>query len=156
MKSIRDIQDTIIEDSAMIVDDCGKYVHLVGLADQLPKMRQSDKTDLNLVKGCRPLIWLDIRVINGLFYFAADSDTTLIKSILYLLQETLCGQPAREVAEAKLDFLQRTKMITIFKAERQKDAELVIQILQDRARSFLTSRESERRRKNADHVNSRL
>ncbi len=133
MKTIPEKQDAIVADFIMMGDEFNRFAYLLELAGQLPVMDSSAKTDTNLVKGCQSSVWLDIRVINGIFYFTADSDTLTIKGILYLLQDILCGQPAIEVSRSKLDFIQRTKLMSAFTNDRQKGVGFIIRTLLDKA-----------------------
>jgi cysteine desulfuration protein SufE len=153
LKTIQEKQDAVINDFEEVGNNFMKYAHLLGFANQSPKMRPSDKNDSNLLLECRSCVWLDIRVINGLFYFTADSDAMIIKGILYLLQFVLCGQHAREVAETEIDFLQRIDMTETFSPGRQNDLQIIIRTLQERAKLLLTSSKSIRRKKHVNQVN---
>ncbi len=133
MKNILEKQDAIIADFDMMGDDFGKYAYLVELSGQLPGMNEERKTDANLVKGCQSHVWLDSWVEDGQFYFCADSDTLIIKGILFLLQDVLCGQPVKDVAEAQLDFLQKTNIMVTFNADRQRGIGYVIRAIQEKA-----------------------
>jgi cysteine desulfuration protein SufE len=136
MNSIEEKQASITEDFSMMGDGFGKYSYLVQLAGCLPPMEETNKTDDNLVRGCQSRVWLTTRVENGLFYFEADSDTLIIKGVLYLLREVLWGQAAGEVAAAKLDFLGEADIMATFDADRQKGIGYIIKTIRDKAASL--------------------
>jgi cysteine desulfuration protein SufE len=152
LKTIREKQDAVICDFEEVGDGFMKYAHLLGFASQSPKMRPSEKNDSNLLQECQSGVWLNIRVINGLFYFTADSDAMIIKGILYLLQFVMCGQHAREVAEAEIDFLQRIDMTETLSPGRQNDLQIILHTLQERARLLLSNSKSIQRRKHVNQV----
>lgn len=130
MKSIAQAQEEIVREFQEMGDSFDQYAYLVELSCQLPALPEEKKTPERAVKGCQSSVWLDMKAENGVFTFAGDSNTLILKGILYLLEELLCGQSARDVAEAKLDFLQKTAILDTFESERRKGVGFVIRELQ--------------------------
>jgi len=133
VKNIEEKQLSIVDDFMMMGDGFSKYSYLVELSGLLPPMDKTKKTEDNLVRGCQSRVWLAAGVENGRFYFEADSDTFIIKGVLYLLREVLWGQPAKDVAEAKLDFLGKADITATFNADRQKGIGYVVKTLREKA-----------------------
>lgn len=134
MNSIKQEQDRIFEEFDRIGDPFDQYAYLIELSCNHAAMDENSKTPDRLVEGCQSSVWLDIQIRDGSFFFRSDSDTLIIKGVLSLLERVLCGQPCSEVAEAKIDFLQRTLIMATFEADRQKGIGYVISTLQNAAR----------------------
>ncbi len=136
MKGIKEKQDEIVADFEAMDDDFLKYLYLVELSTMLQSMDESLKNDSNLVKGCQSSVWIDIKISEGRIYFDADSDTMIVKGVLYLLKEVLSGQDIKDVSETDIDFLQRANIMATFGSDRQKGIGFVIGTLKDKTRSF--------------------
>ena len=137
MKSIKEKQDEIVAEFESMGDDFLKYSYLVELSTMLPSMDEALKIDTNLVKGCQSSVWLDIRISEGRIYFNADSDTMIIKGILYLLKEVLDGQDVRDVSVVDIDLFKRADIMATFESARQRGIEFVIGAIKEKAGSAL-------------------
>lgn len=133
MGSIREKEQRFIDDFNDIGDSFDQYAYLIELSCLLPPLAEELKTDENVVEGCQSTVWLDIHTDGGVFKFASDSNTLIVKGVLYILQEILNGQPAAEVAAAKLTFLRDTAIMDTFESSRQKGLGYVIAKLQETA-----------------------
>ena len=137
MKSIREKQDEIVADFKEMGDDFVKYSYLINLSGMLPDMDESMKNNANMVGGCQSRVWLDIKVSGGRMYFNADSDTMIIKGILYLLREILSGQYVKAVSDANIDFLDRADIMVTFESDRRKGIGYIIKKIKETASSSL-------------------
>ena len=134
MSAIGQIQDEIVAEFEMIGDGFDQYSYLIELSCIFVPMRAGLKTDDRAVRGCQSHVWLDIfQDGDGLFQFEADSDTLIIKGVLFLLQRTLCGQRPAEVASAEIDFLARTAIMETFGQDRRHGIGQVVRTLQQAA-----------------------
>ena len=106
------------------------YAYLIELSVALPPLDEEHKTDDRLVKGCQSHVWLDMRVKDGAFSFNGDSDTLILKGVLYLLREIFNGEPPDAVAAAKARFLEQTEIMATFDADRQKGIGFIIRHIQ--------------------------
>ena len=130
MNSIAGIQEDIVEEFAMVGDDFDQYSYLIELSCIFEPMKPELKSDDRSVKGCQSHVWLDIyQDGDGLFEFDADSDTLIIKGVLFLLQRVLCGQKPTDVASADITFLARTAIMETFESDRRKGIGYVIATL---------------------------
>ncbi len=120
MESILEKEQRFIKDFNEIGDAFDQYAYLIELSCLLPPLPEELKTDKNVVAGCQSTVWLDIHIDGGVFNFASDSNTLIIKGVLYILQELFNGQPAAEVAAANLSFLHETAIMDTFESSRQK------------------------------------
>ena len=131
MNQINEIQEKIVNDFLEIGDGFDQYAYLIELSVQLPSLAEEKKTEDRLVKGCQSHVWLDMRTEEGMFFFDADSDTLILKGVLFLLQDIFCGQPLEEVAKADIWFFDQTEIMTTFDADRQKGIGYIIRAMQN-------------------------
>lgn len=129
MNTIGEIQDKIIADFYNIGDSFDQYTYLMELGCTLSPMPDIYRTDENLVQGCQSRVWLKAISERGLFYFTADSDTLIIKGILYILQQLFCGQSPHDVASADITFMKETAITETFNDTRQKGIGYIINAL---------------------------
>ena len=103
--TIREIQDEIIEEFSLFGDWMEKYEYIIELGKSLPLIDTSSKDDDHLIRGCQSKVWLDAKVQNGLVQYTADSEAIITKGIISLLIRVLNNQPASEIAESDLYFI---------------------------------------------------
>lgn len=105
MPSIREIQESILEDFEMYEEWLQKYEYLIDLGKDLPKLNKKYKTEKNLIKGCQSRVWLHAEKNKGKVIFSADSDAIMSKGIIALLIRVFSGQNGSDIANANLDFI---------------------------------------------------
>lgn len=100
-----------IEDEFLLFDDwMGRYEHLIEMGKALPPMAPEYKTDEFKIRGCQSQVWIMPERRNGRIHFEGDSDALITKGLVALLIRVLDGQPAAEVANTDLAFLDRIGM----------------------------------------------
>ena len=107
MGTIQEIQNEIIDDFAMFDDWIQKYEYLIDLGKDLPQIEEQYKTEDNLIKGCQSRVWLHAEHTKGKIIYTADSDAIMTKGIVAILINVLSGQSPSEIANAKLDFINK-------------------------------------------------
>ena len=105
MTSIQEKQQQIIDDFAMLGAWDEKYAYLIELGQAMPEMPSELKTEANLVRGCQSNVWFHSTCQDGIFHLDADSDAMIVKGIAALLVNIFSDQPASEVREADLSFI---------------------------------------------------
>ncbi len=107
MKKIKDIQIEIIEEFDLFDDWLQKYEYIIDLGKELNKLSSQHKNEDNLIKGCQSKVWLHAESKGGYVHYFADSDAIMTKGIISLLIRVLSNQPANEIIDAKLDFIDK-------------------------------------------------
>ena len=107
MKKIKDIQIEIIEEFDLFDDWLQKYEYIIDLGKELNKLSSQHKNEDNLIKGCQSKVWLHAESKDGYVHYFADSDAIMTKGIIQLLIRVLANQPANEIIDAKLDFIDK-------------------------------------------------
>lgn len=105
MSTIQKIQAEIVEDFGMFDDWMQKYEYLIDLGKDLAPIKEQYKTEDNLIKGCQSRVWLHAEHTQGKIIFTADSDAIMTKGIVAILINVLSNQAPKDIATAKLDFI---------------------------------------------------
>lgn len=104
-KTLKEIQEEIVEDFSLYDEWLDKYEYLIELGKKLPAYPEDKKTEDRLIKGCQSRVWLDYSVENGRIDFSADSDAIITKGIISLLISVYSGRSAEEIAADDFSFL---------------------------------------------------
>lgn len=141
MRSIQEIQQDIISDFSEIGDSFDQYAYLIELSCAHVPMPEKDKTPDRVVEGCQSQVWLRTFHTDNMFSFSSDSNTLIIKGVLFLLEKILNGQTCADVANAEITFLQETEIMATFESDRQKGIGYVIKSLKKAAEDYLAGEE---------------
>lgn len=125
------------EEFSEFEDGFERYAYLVELASLLPPYPEQYRTAEHLVRGCQSQVWLHAYTAGGAFFFHGDSDTLIIKGVLLVLQDLLCGVPLSEVSGLHLDVLLELGLVDSFSDTRQKGIGAALAILRTAAQAFL-------------------
>ena len=105
MKSIKEIEEEILEEFNMYEDWMQKYEYLIDLGKDLFPIDEKHKAKENLIKGCQSRVWLHAEKNNNKILFYADSDAIMTKGIIALLIRVLSGQNGADIANENLNFI---------------------------------------------------
>jgi len=103
--TIRQIQEEIIDEFSMFDDWMQRYEYIIDLGKSLPLIKDTFKTDDNLIKGCQSKVWLHSEVENNTVKYTADSDAILTKGIVALLLRVFSEQHPKDIIEADTSFI---------------------------------------------------
>ena len=107
MKSLKEVQDDVIEEFSMYDNWLDKYEYLIELGNGLEPFPDELKTDDRVIKGCQSRVWLDTSVDGGRLFFKADSDAVITKGIISLLVGVYSGREASEIASDDFSFVEK-------------------------------------------------
>ena len=107
MSVIQEREDEIVEEFSMFDEWLDKYQHIIEMGQKLTGIDEAFRTDDYKVKGCQSQVWLQPGIENGVVVFKADSDAAITKGLVALMVRVLSGAPAKEIADAPLEFLER-------------------------------------------------
>ena len=110
-QAINEIQDEIIEEFSLLEGDReAATFYLMELGDKLPPLDESLKTDDHIVKGCQSKVWLIPQTEEDRLKFAADSNSDITKGLVSLLVRVFNGQPAEDILNSELYFIDKIGM----------------------------------------------
>ena len=103
--SLKEAAEELVQDFDLFEDWADKYEYIISLGKDLRNMKAEKKVEDNVVKGCQSLVWLTAEAKNGKVFFEADSDAIITKGIIALLVKVFNGQPASEIVNNDLFFI---------------------------------------------------
>lgn len=106
-KSLKDIENEVIDEFSMFDEWLDKYEYLIELGKSLKDYPESDKIDEKLIKGCQSRVWLDYKVAGGKIFFNADSDAIITKGIISLLIRIYSGRTPQEILSSDFSVVDR-------------------------------------------------
>ena len=107
MKTIKEIESEIISEFEMFDDWMDKYNYIIELGKSIPTIDPQYKQEKYLIKGCQSQVWLYAEPENGRVKFTADSDALITRGIVGLLIRALSHQPAQDIVNADMAFIDR-------------------------------------------------
>ena len=106
--TIVEIENEIIDEFELFGDDWeAKYEHLIDLGKSLPKIKEEYKTEENIIQGCQSRVWLHSEKKEEEIFYTADSDAIITKGMVALMIRVFNGQKAKDIIEAKLEFINK-------------------------------------------------
>lgn len=103
--TIKEIQEEIVDEFSMFEDWMQRYEYIIELGKSLPIIDETYQVDENLIKGCQSRVWLHAEEEDGKLVFTANSDAILTKGIVAILIRVFTNQPAKEVLDADMGFI---------------------------------------------------
>jgi len=104
-KTIKDIEQELIDDFSLFETWEEKYEYLIDIGKKLAPLDPAFKTEEYKIKGCQSSVWIHSHAKDGLVYFEGDSDAIIVRGLVGLMITVLNGQPAKEIVNAPLDFI---------------------------------------------------
>ena len=103
--TIKEIQDSIVEEFSMFDDWMDRYAMLIEMGKECPIIDPQYRHDNYLINGCQSRVWLHAELKDGKIYFTADSDAVITKGIINLLIKVFSGQTPADILAADMSFL---------------------------------------------------
>ncbi|MCW5911224.1 MAG: SufE family protein [Cyclobacteriaceae bacterium] len=140
--SISQIQDEIINEFSLLDGDMEMTVfYIMELGQKLPAMKEADKTEENIVKGCQSKVWLTARLENERIVFEADSNTAITKGLVSLLMRIFNNQKPEDILNADLYFMNKIGMERFIGTQRSNGFAAMIRQMKLYAFAFKTQNE---------------
>ena len=106
MKTIKELQDEVIEEFSDFDDWMDKYQLLIDLGNEQEPLAPEYKNDQNLIDGCQSRVWLQADLVDGKVEFQAESDALIVKGIIALLIKVVSGHTPNEILDNELYFIE--------------------------------------------------
>lgn len=143
LKSIRAVEEEIIDEFQALKDVDAKYMHLFQLGAEMPPMESALKTDKNLVRGCQSMLWFHLTENDGKMSLSADSDSLVIKAIAALMARVVEGRSPAEVENISMDFIDQLQIWKLA-SERNNGLIAMLDHIKDQAKKMTVDREIEK------------
>jgi cysteine desulfuration protein SufE len=135
-KSIKEVEDEIIEAFSWFETWEEKYEYIIELGKKLPVLDEKYKLEENIIKGCQSTVWLVADSRDGKVFYQADSDAIIVKGLVSMLISVLSGHPPDEIMGAKLDFIREIGMMTHLAQTRSNGLVAMVKQIKNYALAF--------------------
>lgn len=105
--TIKEIQQSIINDFEQFSDWEEKYRHIIDAGRKLPALDEQFKTEKYKLSGCQSQVWINAKLEDGKIIFEADSDAAIVKGLIALLLKVYSDHSAEEILTNPPAFLQQ-------------------------------------------------
>ncbi len=140
--TIHQAQDEIINEFSLLDGDMEMTVfYIMELGQKLPVMKEEDKTDDNIVKGCQSKVWMTARMEDEKLFFEADSNTAITKGLVSLLVRIFNGQSPEEILNTDLYFMHKIGMERFIGTQRSNGFASMIKQMKLYALAFKTKKQ---------------
>lgn len=90
------IQD-MIDDFQFLDDWENRYMHVIDMGKSLPPLPDSDRTEINKVKGCASQVWLVSAQDGDKLKFSGDSDAHIVKGLVAIVLQVFSNRTRSEI-----------------------------------------------------------
>jgi cysteine desulfuration protein SufE len=137
--TVNQIQDEIINEFSLLDGDMEMTVfYIMELGQKLPVMKEADKAEINIVKGCQSKVWLTAKMNDGSVFFSGDSNTAITKGLVSLLIRIFNGQNPETILNADLYFMKKIGMERFIGTQRSNGFAAMIKQMKLYALAFKT------------------
>ena len=105
--SIKDIQNEIIDEFSLFEDWMQKYEYIIELGKSLKPIKEENKIDSNLIKGCQSKLWLHAEFSKGKMVYTADSEAIITKGIAAILLRVFSNQTPNDIINSNVDYIDK-------------------------------------------------
>ena len=104
-KTIKEIEQELIDDFAMFENWEDKYEYLIDIGKKLKPLDPIYKKEELKIKGCQSSVWIHSYQKDGLVFFEGDSDAIIVKGLVSMMIMVLSGQKPNTIVQADLEFI---------------------------------------------------
>jgi cysteine desulfuration protein SufE len=93
--------DSLVDDFSFLDDWEDRYRYVIELGRTLPPLSETERTDVNKVRGCASQVWLVSEIArNGapVMRFRGDSDAHIVRGLIAILLALYSGRTPKEIA----------------------------------------------------------
>lgn len=83
-------------------DPMDKYTQIIELGKKNIALESNYKNDRNRIFGCASLAWVHTNKNNNLYSIKTDSDTFIVKGLLYILEYTINDSTKKEIIDINI------------------------------------------------------
>lgn len=82
-----------------------QYRLIIQLGKKLPTLDESEKIEINQVKGCESLAWYVVEQVDRVLHFKMDSDTRVVKGLMMILLIIFQDKSSEQIADIDINGL---------------------------------------------------
>ncbi len=133
MREMKKRREELLKEFLKREDIFEKYAYLIELGKSLPEFPEKYRKDENLVEGCQSNVWIKLKFPEGKAELLGDSDTYIMKGILYIVSEIVRDLRQEEVACVEFRQMEKMELLPGFSDDRQKGISFILRDVRRRA-----------------------
>lgn len=104
--TLKERENEIIDEFSMYEDWMDRYQYLIELGQELESLKDDEKNDGTLIRGCQSQVWIVSEKRDGRIYFRGESDAIIVKGIVAMLMKVVSGCTIDEVKGCDFSFVE--------------------------------------------------
>lgn len=104
--TLKERENEIIDEFSMYEDWMDRYQYLIELGQELESLKEEEKNDETLIRGCQSQVWIVSEKREGKIYFRGESDAIIVKGIVAMLMKVVSGCTIEEVRGCDFSFVE--------------------------------------------------
>ena len=113
-----------------------RYRNVIQLGKKLPKMPEELQQDNVTISGCESKVWLQHEVIDGVYFFCADSDARIVRGLIALVMAAVNNKTAQEISTFDMDgYFAQLGLIEHLSPSRGNGLKAIIETINETIRS---------------------
>ena len=137
MKDIASIQKEIVDNFKLFEEWNDKYEYLMEFSHKTAPVKEAEKTEKNLVRGCQSKVWVVCEMKEKKVWYRSDGDAFIPKGIAATISSILSGHKAEEVLKAEINFHKETDLVLYLSPARVRGLESMIVTFKSLAAQYL-------------------
>lgn len=105
--TLKERENEIIDEFSLYEDWMDKYQYLIELGQELESLKEEEKNDETLIKGCQSQVWIVSEKRDGRIYFKGEGDAVIVKGIVAMLMKVVSGCTIEEVRGCDFSFVEK-------------------------------------------------
>jgi len=98
-------QKDIVDSFALFDDWTDRYQYIIDLGKALPDLAAEQKIEENRLKGCQSQVWIVTAERDGLLYFDAISDSSIVSGLIALMLKVYSGRKPADIIASPPSFI---------------------------------------------------
>ena len=104
--SLAEKSSRIVEEMSYLPDRFERFTYLVDYGRHQPEFPSELQTETFRVEGCQSQLWLVPEFREGMCYFRADSDSSIVKGIASMICDYYSSETPEDILKGDLLFLE--------------------------------------------------
>lgn len=129
--TIRELDDTYIEDLNRLGDWFLQYEYLLELAADIPGIPEGERRDEDKVNGCQSNVWLKTVYTDGHVRVLLDSDALIVRGMIAIIAGLFDDRTPEEIIAYHPRFIEETNIKNQISTDRFHGMESVIAGVQE-------------------------
>ncbi|MDN3509457.1 MAG: SufE family protein [Candidatus Neptunochlamydia sp.] len=117
-----------------------RYLKIIELGQNAPKMAIEDQVEENIVAGCQSLLYLKLKCREGKLSLQTSSNALISAGLAQLLVQTYDGEPPEVVFQCPPHFLKEVGLLESLSPSRANGLKSLYQKLRKESLKFLVSK----------------